>query len=210
MSTSSVVERSERAEQAKAVRREEILSAARRVFAARGFRGTTIADIAEEAGIALGTIYLYFPSKEAVFAALNQRLGELITAAATKAPPARTLEETVRERIRRVFETCAENRDLVRLVVINTDPGTEITKRMQEADEYRNRPLAQAIARAIRAGVIRDADPAIVTKLVQGVVSIAVYQAFVLSGGEDADKYRDACADMIVAYLKPTAGMPGS
>ena len=70
-----------RAELAKAARREDILAAARRVFAARGFRGTTIADIADDAGIALGTIYLYFPSKEGVFAALNARLGELIAEA---------------------------------------------------------------------------------------------------------------------------------
>ena len=78
MTSSIADERAQRAEQAKAARREEILDAARRVFAERGFRGTTIADIAEAAKIALGTIYLYFSSKEDVFAALHQRFNEVI------------------------------------------------------------------------------------------------------------------------------------
>jgi len=76
VATSPVLDRTQRAELAKAARREEILEAARRVFAARGFRGTTIADVAEEAGTALGTIYLYFPSKEAVFGALEGTIYE--------------------------------------------------------------------------------------------------------------------------------------
>ncbi|MGH7621033.1 MAG: TetR/AcrR family transcriptional regulator, partial [Gemmatimonadaceae bacterium] len=129
MSSPPVLDRGQRAELAKAARREEILAAARRVFAARGFRGTTIADIAEEASIALGTIYLYFESKEAVFAALNQRFGELIARAATVAPVGPSYADTVRHRIQRIFATCAVNRDLVRLVVINADPGTETQRR---------------------------------------------------------------------------------
>ena len=186
--------------------RGEILGAARRVFAERGFRGTTIADIADEAGIALGTIYLYFPSKEAVFAALSQRFSELITTASTDLPRVSSVEGWVRESVGRVFDTCRENRDLVRLVVINSDPGTEIEKGIKAADETRNRPLALAVARAMKSGRVRDGDPAIVARMIRGVVSIAVYQAFVLANGEDADKYRDVCVEMIIAYLRPTAG----
>ena len=207
MTFSPVLDRSQRAELAKAARREEILTAARRVFAERGFRGTTIADIAEAANIALGTIYLYFPSKEAVFAALNQQLAELITAAVTDVPEPVSLEETVRRRVGQVFDVCARNRELVRLVVINSDPETEVTRRMRAADEDRNRPLTKALARAMGAGAIRQGDASIVAKLVQGLVTIAVYQAFVVAGGEDAETYRDYCADMIIAYLTPQAGV---
>ena len=207
MTSSPVLDRSQRAELAKAARREEILTAARRVFAERGFRGTTIADIAEAANIALGTIYLYFPSKEAVFAALNQQLAELITAAVTDVPEPVSLEETVRRRVGQVFDVCARNRELVRLVVINSDPETEVTRRMRAADEDRNRPLTKALARAMGAGAIRQGDASIVAKLVQGLVTIAVYQAFVVAGGEDAETYRDYCADMIIAYLTPQAGV---
>ena len=41
------------------------------------------------------------------------------------------------------------------------------------------------------------------TRLINGLVSIAVYQVFVLSDGRDADRYRSACGDMIVSYMTP-------
>jgi AcrR family transcriptional regulator len=49
-------------------RRGEILNAARRVFASRGFAAATVDEIAREAGIAKGTIYLYYRSKGDVYA----------------------------------------------------------------------------------------------------------------------------------------------
>lgn len=203
MPTPAVLERTRRAELAKAARREDILVAARRVFASRGFRGTTMADIAEEARIALGTIYLYFASKEDVFAALNDQLNALIAAAISSVPAASSLEETVRRRVGQVFEACGRNRDLVRLVVLNTDPDSAATQRMRQADDARNGPMVEAIRSAIAGGQIRSGDACIMARLVYGLVSIAVYQAFVLSDGRDADKYRAACGDMIVSYMMP-------
>ncbi|HEX5479710.1 MAG TPA: helix-turn-helix domain-containing protein [Dehalococcoidia bacterium] len=203
MAPSTGVDRGQRGEQAKAARREEILDAARRVFAARGFRGTTIADIADEAGIALGTIYLYFPSKEAVFGALNQRLGVLIAEALRSESPAVSLEDTVARRVRATFAACASNRDLVRLFVLNTDPGSAVERRIRAQENTHNRPMAIEIAQGIADGTIRRCDPAIAVRLVYGVVRMAVYEAFVVGDGSHADAYRDACAAMIAAYLRP-------
>lgn len=202
-----VVDRSERAqrtEQAKAARREEILGAARRVFAERGFRGTTIADIAEEAKIALGTIYLYFASKDDVFAALHQQFNEVITQATNGVPAGRNVAETTERYVASIFHACETNRDLVRLVVLNTDPESEIAKRMRKADTDRNRPLREALRRGMEAGTIRRGNAGVMAKLVRGAVSMAVYQAFVVSDSADAQEYRDACASMLSAYLTPT------
>lgn len=52
----------------KAHKREAILAAARRVFAADGLDGATMRAIAEAAGVAAGTVYLHYDSKEAVYA----------------------------------------------------------------------------------------------------------------------------------------------
>ena len=54
----------------KEVRTAEIEQAARKVFLARGFQAATIQEIAEVAGIAKGTVYLYYQSKDDLFAAL--------------------------------------------------------------------------------------------------------------------------------------------
>ena len=44
-------------------RRRQILDAAVRVFARQGFHATRVSDIADEAGVAYGLVYHYFPSK---------------------------------------------------------------------------------------------------------------------------------------------------
>src|SRR4051812_36620120 len=50
-------------------RRDAILQAARAVFARQGYAETVVDDIATQAGIAKGTLYLYFPSKEQIYMA---------------------------------------------------------------------------------------------------------------------------------------------
>ncbi|HXA13044.1 MAG TPA: helix-turn-helix domain-containing protein, partial [Mycobacterium sp.] len=54
----------------KSQRRDEIMAAAKEVFARKGFHDTTIADIATRAGLAYGLIYWYFDSKDELFHAL--------------------------------------------------------------------------------------------------------------------------------------------
>ncbi len=61
-------------------RREQILAAARGCFSRNGFHNTTTADIARAAGVAQGTFYLYFPTKDDVIVALanGRRDGEAL------------------------------------------------------------------------------------------------------------------------------------
>ncbi|GHO48155.1 TetR/AcrR family transcriptional regulator [Ktedonospora formicarum] len=63
-------------EQLIAGRRSQILDAATRVFATKGFHPTTIKDIAREAGVADGTIYNYFTNKTALLLGILDRLNE--------------------------------------------------------------------------------------------------------------------------------------
>ena len=55
-------------------RRAAILAAALDVFAENGFAAARLDDVAQKAGVAKGTLYLYFPDKEALFEALLQGL----------------------------------------------------------------------------------------------------------------------------------------
>ena len=54
-------------------KRERILSAAERIFARHGFFAAKVSDVAKEAGVADGTIYLYFKSKDDVLISLFER-----------------------------------------------------------------------------------------------------------------------------------------
>src|SRR5688572_17420546 len=70
-------------------KRDRILDAAERVFAARGFFTAKVADIAKEAGVADGTIYLYFKSKDdlliSLFESRMERVNALLGAAVAAA-----------------------------------------------------------------------------------------------------------------------------
>ena len=58
---------------AKAARQEQILNAAVRCFARKGYYATTIEDLVVETGLSRGALYLYFPNKEALYLALADR-----------------------------------------------------------------------------------------------------------------------------------------
>jgi AcrR family transcriptional regulator len=60
-------------EQSKAATREKLLDAARRVFAARGFHGASVEEIAAEAGYSTGALYSNFSGKEDLFLVLMDR-----------------------------------------------------------------------------------------------------------------------------------------
>ena len=55
-------------------RRQQIMVAAKRVFAEKGFTRTTIEDIAREAELSPGTLYLYFKNKDELYASLSLRI----------------------------------------------------------------------------------------------------------------------------------------
>jgi len=190
-------------ERRKSARRDAILAAAQKVFAKKGFDGATMADIAGEAGVAAGTVYLYYASKIDLFAALNARLYEVINEAmrATNAPP--DVRGGTQARIRAVFQACDAHRDLLRLVFLNPDPRTEVARRMKHQDEERLRPLVDLFRAGIEAGAIRRADPALLARIVSGLVIIALYQCLVQSDGRDVQAYEDTVTEMVVGALTP-------
>ncbi len=64
----------ERKEREKGRRRQQIMVAAKRVFSQKSFNKATMEDIAKEAELSPGTIYLYFKNKEELFASLSLRI----------------------------------------------------------------------------------------------------------------------------------------
>ena len=65
-----------RAQRLAATRRGQILDAATAVFAEKGFPRATIKEVARRAGVADGTIYIYFPSKTALLMGILDRMNE--------------------------------------------------------------------------------------------------------------------------------------
>ena len=191
-------------EERKTARREAILAAAQGVFARKGFDGATIADIARAASVASGTVYLYYESKIDLFAALNARLWEVVNGAMLHANAPPDVRGATDVRIRAVFEAANEHRDLLRIVFLNPDPRTEVARRMNNEDEARVQPLVEILQGGMDAGTVRHANPAMLGRLINSLVIIALYQCFIQRDGEDVRAYEDTVIEMIVGALTPS------
>jgi AcrR family transcriptional regulator len=112
-------------------RRTALAAAALRLWAERGFDATAVADIAQAAGVAKGTFYLYFPSKQALLEDVLRRysllpnIQELADGVAD-----RPLAEAVPAFVRAAWRHLAAHRDLV-LLALRELPGN--LPRAQEA-----------------------------------------------------------------------------
>jgi len=114
--------------------RAEILGAAHRLFIEQGYHGTSMRQIAEQAGIALGGIYNHFASKEDIFAAVfleHHPYREVLPA--LRAAHGETVEEFVRSAARKMLEALNQRPDILKLTFI-------------EIVELQGRHLAQLFA----------------------------------------------------------------
>ena len=94
----------------------EILSAARKVIATRGYSDATVDEIAAAAGIAKGTVYLYYPSKKDIYlAALKQGLLELQERTRVTMQAASGIQDKLRGFVRTRIEYAEANRDFIKI-----------------------------------------------------------------------------------------------
>lgn len=100
-------------------KREKILEAAEKVFAQKGFYPARIADIAKEAGVAEGTIYIYFDSKEDLMVSIfKEKMGEWVDRLRSLLAGCETALEKLRVIVHTHFSTLFENPNLAQLVQI--------------------------------------------------------------------------------------------
>ena len=101
-------------------RREAILAAALEEFSARGFAAARLDDVARRAGVAKGTIYLYFPDKESLFQELVRSMLSPVVgthrSCAAADMPARAIAEMIVELfVREIYGT--RRKDMIRLII---------------------------------------------------------------------------------------------
>jgi AcrR family transcriptional regulator len=199
-------------------RRQSILDAATTVFARKGYRHASVADIIETAGIARGTFYLYFQSKQEIFLALIDRWFEDLTRHLDESVdlPCSTHEFACQKRagLRGAFEFFRERRELALIVLreavaiddrfeermeqllrrINQLRGEHI-RQMQEAGLYRSNLDVQflntclnGIFRELMLRYILPEEPPDMDWVVAQLDEFVQYGVAVRSPGEPASK----------------------
>jgi AcrR family transcriptional regulator len=171
-----------------AVRPHQILDAAFRVFGDKGLHRATLDDVARAAGITKGTIYLYFPSKAALFAAmLKARVTALMPLAEGASGPA---AGSTRERMTRFgrliyrFFRSPQYLNMFRAVVSEAaEFPDEAALLYRDWVLHANRRLADVLRAGIAAGELRHVDTLVAARAFIGMFMIfAISQA--LLGGQ--------------------------
>jgi AcrR family transcriptional regulator len=148
----------------------EILDAALTVFSARGFAAAKLDDVAKEAGVSKGTLYLYFESKEALFEAMALELMRMpVLAQLETIAKAETATDGLRQLIQFMAKMLADPRRsaLPKLIVAESAGFPELAKiwLRQVIQPVRQR-LVQLIEAGIASGEFRKVDSWATTKLV--------------------------------------------
>jgi len=165
--------------EATAQRRDAILEAARVVFARQGYANTVVDDIAGQAGIGKGTLYLYFPSKEQIYmAALLEDARRLDD----ESRAAMAAVESWRDKLRAYVEVRIryfdEHQNFVRIYLTEFRSmcmqGKPLHADLHRLAEQGEAQLAQMFAAATARGHIRKIDPelaaATVSDLTRGLM----------------------------------------
>src|SRR6266545_5987207 len=119
-------------------KRDRILQSAMRVFASKGFFGAKVSDIAEDAGVADGTIYLYFRSKDDLLISLFEEQMERVNAELVRAMEgAERATDKLRSFIHAYMDLVAQNRHAAEVITIELRQSAKFMK------EYRNPRFAE-------------------------------------------------------------------
>lgn len=153
-------------------RRKHIMSVAARVFAEKGYYATTIADLAQAAGIAKGTIYWYFNNKRTIMLAILEDMSTEITGTFGKilrdAPDGLEALLQCVEPALELLETHGPIYLMYFLEIGSTD--NSIKEKFQQIYKAVHVGARFAVERGIKEGVIRPLNPDIAAYAVMGMV----------------------------------------
>ena len=181
-------------------RTTEIIDAARRVFAVRGYGGATIDAIAIEAGVAKGTVYLYFESKRELFlACLREGVEALHAEVSLQMAAAATCEAKLRAFIGGRFEYFTRNREFFRIYYTEFSQviaGTANSQpEFQDLYEEQARQLEGVLLDGMAAGELRTVDGRRTARLIYDMVRAGLAH-HILHGTEETPEaaVEDVCA----------------
>jgi AcrR family transcriptional regulator len=184
-----------------AERRATILHVARSLFAEHSYAQTTMADIATAARMGVGSLYVYFPTKDAIALTLvDEYFAELYR---TILPPLRehTGVAALTSAIAGGLECAARNLDVLSLCRL---VASQNAQHVAAANSHLAQALEQAIAQQMTQGHLRQYDPALITRWINGQIEWAINECFLEKRGDLAE-YERLLAEVVDDVLAPRA-----
>ena len=187
------------------VRRRELMDAAIHVFAQKGISRSTVADITKVAGVAKGTFYLYFTSKEHLLGALKERLVNEILDHAT-ALYSRVGQEDWESLLDATVESMVDffidRKDMI-YVMVQEGATPETQDLFAECELKVEQMFATAIRVGIDQGTFHASDPDMTGRLLNAALEGSLKNALLYGGGIDRDRFVAAAKEFVRKVLAP-------
>jgi AcrR family transcriptional regulator len=190
------------------VTRRRVLSAAESLFARRGYEATGMADVAERAGVGVGTLYHHFPDKRALLLALIDDWGDRELAhRRSQHDVERFLGESARaafgEDLRRSYERLRREGGFYLVLLELAERDSDARQRLNRINQVADERLRDLLALGQSRGVIRaEIDPLAASMLVRRSIEAAATEVFVHRMTDpDPERVLEGLTDMICRYI---------
>ena len=199
-------------------RRAEILDAALQLFSSKGFHDTTMEEVANSAGVAKGTIYLYFQSKEHLLLALKRDFMQGLTDAVANivADAIEQLEggakgTDYRDIIDDIFHAVVEyhtnRRDAVE-VVVRQSPSPDLVNEALELEREYLALITSAFRTGMEYGLVHTEDPEMTAHLITAAIRDNIATCLCYGEPADLDRLVEASKQMLYKALAPEIELP--
>ncbi|MFC6885818.1 MULTISPECIES: TetR/AcrR family transcriptional regulator [Actinomadura] len=181
--------------------RQRILTAAAHVFGDHGYAAGTTNRIAERAGISIGSLYQYFPNKDAILAELLIRhidAGMVAFDRQKADEPSGPLEDVLRALVRTVIENHHDDPRLLRVMIEQAPRSLRLLDRV--AEEQRTR-VAYVRDLFERHPEVRVGDMETAARLVVATVELVVHQLIAAPDPIDVTRFENELVAMLTRYL---------
>jgi AcrR family transcriptional regulator len=178
--------------------RGRILDAAAHIFSEYGYAAGTTNRIAEEARVSIGSLYQYFPNKDAILAELLLRhIAE--EAPSVSAPEGAPLEEVVRGFVRHAVEHHRTDPRLLRLMLEEAPMTPDLVERLTRYHEQRLAQFRSLVAPHPEVGVTELETAA---QLIVSAVEMVTHNLMAAPHAMDATVLENELVAMVSRYLR--------
>lgn len=178
-------------------KRQAIIEAALDIFAKQGYEETTIAQIAAAAGVAVGTVYLYFHNKREIYTQSSIDWTNRL-AAALQDPHLLSLpiRQVPRAMIETVFRLCHQNSNMMSVFQVDIQSSEELQQH-KDADGAITGAVHSFLRSTIESGQLAPFDTMMYAKILFGMVHSALFECFCVQQGRDEDAIRENTIEIV-------------
>lgn len=182
-------------------RRQRVLDEATRMFSERGYAAVSTSEVARAAGVAEGSVFHYFGSKQELLRAVGERYGVEFAAAMFSGVEPVASPATIEKVVRRAFEFVAHNWPGFGVFLLSDGPSA-----LPLAQEANRKVVTRAVEQALEAwggqGAMPKIDASVVAELLFGLVEAALRACFTGSTAVGRDRYEKEAMAAISRILR--------